>query len=329
MRILVDELQVRPLDLIKAVLRHMGPEFWIVSIYPFYISWVWASGEIFPGYDWLAINPTHAGLYLSTVGEWLARTWEFWAGIIVIGPLLGGGTVMYDDYYDRDVDPSNPRKRSMPFLKTATRPLTVLSSAVALFAAGLVLAALISWVFLAVAVVTLVLSLLYSTPPVRLKGRAGLDLLTNMVGFGVLCSLAGFSLERPLTEYPWLWLVPMVLGTGALYVPTTVVDIISDGRNGIQTIAVRLGIPRSIVLTMALLLLANAAILALGLGGYLYEPWVVYRVWPISVLELVPLVYLHRRPDLGKVLWVIFAMSTLMAIGTLLLALNHVGIWPG
>jgi hypothetical protein len=53
----------------------------------------------------------------------------------------------------------------------------------------------------------------------------------------------------------------------------------------------------------------------------------VDRLWQISVLEFAPLVYLYRRPDIGKVLWVIFGMSTLMAIGTLFLAFNHVGMW--
>jgi len=327
MRILVDEIRLRPVLYAKAMLRHMGPEFWIVAIYPFYISWVWGSGEILPNYGWLEETPMYAGIYGVTIWEWVARSWEWVAGLLVIGPLLGGGTVLYDDYFDREVDRDNPRKRTLMFLKPRAHSSAVMAVAIGLFAASLAIAALISAVFLALSAVIVLLSLIYSTPPLRLKGRGGLDLLTNMLGFGVLCSLAGFSIAAPLREYPWLWLVPMLLGTGALFVPTTLADVVSDGRNGVRTIAVALGVRRAIWLTIALLFLANVAILAFGAWGYLYSPWVVVRVWPISVLELVPLFYLLRRPDLDNVLNVIFGTSTLMAIGTLLLALNHVGIW--
>jgi chlorophyll synthase len=305
----------------------MGPEFWIVAVFPFYISWVWASGEIFPNYSWLEANPTQAGGYLAHVMEWTSRSWDFILGAVVIGPLLGGGTVLYDDFFDRDADRDNPRKSSLPFYKRPAKPSTILLSAMGIFVASLALAALISKVFLAISVLIIVLSLLYSTPPVRLKGRPGLDLATNMVGFGVLCSLAGFSLAAPLGEYPWLWLVPMVLGSGALYVPTTVADIYSDGKNGVTTTAVRLGIPRAMKVAILLLVLANVAILSLGLVDYLYSPGVSYRLWPMSILELLPFWYLLESQDIELVIKVLFITSSLMAIGTFLLALNHVGLW--
>ncbi len=327
MKLIVNEIRLYPAYYVRAVLRHMGPEFWIVAVFPFYISWIWASGEIFPAYSWLEENPTGAGSYLVTVHEWLKRTWEFWLGAIVIGPLLGGGTVLYDDFFDRDIDRDNPRKNTLPFQKAPARAGVILGSAVLLFVLSLVLAALISPVFFALSMVIVVLSLVYSTPPLRLKGRGGMDLATNMVGFGVVCSLAGFSIAAPISEYPWLWLVVMVLGTGALYVPTTVADIYSDGKNGVRTVAVKLGIPSSVKLSMVLLLLANIAIVALGLGNYLYDVEVLLWVWPFSVLEFVPLLYLLRRRDIDDVIKVLFALSSLMALGTFMLALNHVGIW--
>ena len=67
MQISIREVRLFPVDYIKAVFRHMGPEFWVVAVFPFYISWVWATGEIFPSYNWLEMNPTQAGSYLSHV----------------------------------------------------------------------------------------------------------------------------------------------------------------------------------------------------------------------------------------------------------------------
>ena len=215
----------------------------------------------------------------------------------------------------------------MPFYKWPTEPRVIGSSALALFLVSLALALLISPQFFAVSTCIVLLSIVYSTPPFRFKARGGMDLATNMVGFGILCSFAGYVIAAPLGDFPWLWLVVMVFGTGCLYVLTTIADMEADGRTGVRSVAVKLGLSGSIKLSMALLLVANVAVIGLGLAGYLYTPEVVLMVWPISVLEFVPLLYLLRREDTGSVLKVIFSTGSLMAFGTFLLALNHVGIW--
>jgi len=327
MKILVEEIRLYPLRYFKAVLRHMGPEFWIVATFPYYISWIWASGEIFPGLDWLENTPTVASTYLETFGLYMGQTWEFWLGAIVIGPLLGGGTVLYDDFFDHDIDKKNPRKSSLPFQKVQTRPRIILGSSGFLFVISLVLALLISPGFFVISALIVALSLLYSSPPFRFKGRGGLDLLTNMLGFGVLCSMAGHIIAAPIGEYPWLWLVPMIFGTGCLYILTTIADMRYDGDSNIQTIAVKLGLERAAEASMVLLFIANVAILSLGLNDYLYSPEVIHRVWPISILEFLPIIYLRITRNEDVILWVIFFTGSLMAIGTFLLALNHVGIW--
>ncbi len=324
---LPSETRQYPLKYARVILRHMGPEFWIVAVFPYYISWVWGSGEIFPGWDWLADNPTYAGQYWSHFVDYLGETWHFWLGAIVVGPLLGGGTVLYDDYFDREIDRENPRKSRLPFLKSPTSPGIIIGSAGLLFVLSLLLALMISVEFFLVAAAIVVLALLYSTSPIRFKARGGADLLTNMIGFGILCSLAGFVVAAPLSGYPWLWLIVMVFGIGSLYVLTTIADMEADGASGVPTTAVKLGLDKAVKLSMVLLLVANVAILLLGLMDYLYTPEVVYRVWPISILEFLPLFYLLRHRNTGVILWVIFATGSLMAVGTFLLALNHVGIW--
>ena len=327
MRLLSPETRQYPLRYVKAVLRHLGPEFWIVSIFPFYISWVWGSGEIFPGWEWLADNPTHAGQYWAHFVDYLREAWEFWLGIIIVGPLLGGGTVLYDDYYDAEIDRKNPRKERKPWYKAPATPFSVMSAAVFLFVASLILSTTINPQFFAISTAIIVLALLYSTPLVRLKARGGMDLVTNMIGFGALCSFAGFVVAAPLAEYPWLWQVTMLAGMGTLYVLTTIADMEADGESGVPTIAVKLGFEGAVKLAMVLLLVANISILSLGLMDYLYSPEVVFLVWPISILEFLPLMYMLYHRDIDVIMWVIFATGSLMAIGTLLLALNHVGIW--
>lgn len=321
------EIRLYPLLYARAVLRHMGPEFWIVAIYPLYVSWVWASGAMLPNLGWLEDNPAGPGTYLAHVWGWLVRSRGFVAAIVVVGPLLGGATVLFDDYFDLELDRVNPRKNRLPFLKLPASPRLILASAVALFALSLLLAATVGAAFLAVVALICAVSVLYSMPPVRLKGRGGLDLLANVMGFGVLCSIAGWAMVRPVWEYPWAWLLPMALGTAALYIPTTVADAEFDGGNGVRTIAIRLGPGRAMRLGIAFLVAANAAILGLGAAGYLYSPRAVMWLWPLSALEVVPMLAVRDRHDLSSILRAIFISSSLMAIGTFMLMLDHVGLW--
>lgn len=327
MELSTKEIRLYPHSYLKAILRHMGPEFWIVATFPYYISWVWGSGEIFPGLAWLEDNPTQAGSYLATFAAYMGQTWRFWLGAIVIGPVLGGATVLYDDYFDRELDRLNPRKNSYPFHKAPFRSDVILNSSLFLFALSLFLAVVISTAFFVIIAPLALMSILYSAPPVRLKARGGWDLATNMLGFGVLCSLGGFILSAPISDYPWAWLSVMILGTGTLYILTTIVDMEADSLGRVPTIAVKLGMVKALDLAIVLLMGANAIILSMSLAGYLFSPGVALWVWPISVAEFIPLLHLRQTRDKDKSLWTIFAVGSLMAIGTFLLALNHVGIW--
>src|SRR5439155_1263038 len=83
------------------------------------------------------------------------------------------------------------------------------------------------------------LSFAYSVPGIHWKGVAGMDLLTNMVGFGVLCPLSGWVLIRPVESAPWWFIGTIALFLGALYAPTTASDYAADRAFGIRTLAVR------------------------------------------------------------------------------------------
>src|SRR5205823_9272498 len=74
-----------------------------------------------------------------------------------------------------------------------------------------------------------------------------MDRLTIMVGFGVLCPLAGWSLLRPIEMAPWWYIATMALFLGALYAPTTASDAAADQSFGIRTMAVRIGVQRTLL----------------------------------------------------------------------------------
>ena len=83
---------------------------------------------------------------------------------------------------------------------------------------------LVSPLFALLVGICIILSLSYSTPPVRLKNRAGIDVVTNLVGSGLLCSIAGWIVVKPLLLYPYIWGVASMAGVAAIYIPTTIND---------------------------------------------------------------------------------------------------------
>src|SRR5207244_7936219 len=78
--------------------------------------------------------------------------------------------------------------------------------------------------FLVLTILIIALSFAYSVPGIHWKGVAGMDLLTNIVGFGVLCPLSGWVLLRPIESAPWWFIGTMPLLISSLYSRATVAD---------------------------------------------------------------------------------------------------------
>src|SRR5205807_1819516 len=247
------ELRVSPSDLTELIVSLGGVKFWIVAIAPLYIGWVLAQP---PGVRHLFIDDLRVVL-----------------GIIVIGPLLGTFTLLLNVYSDMETtDRVNPRKKYVQVVEELIgqglmERETLLLASLGFAATALVLAAYISrtlvqyrpadaggsftalfgtYGFLVLTVLIILLSIAYSLPRVYWKGVAGMDLVTNMVGFGVLCPLCGWVLLRPIEQAPWWFIGTIALFLGALYVPTTASDYSADQAFNIRTLAVRLGVPRTL-----------------------------------------------------------------------------------
>src|SRR2546425_391536 len=134
--------------------------------------------------------------------------------MIVVGPLLGTFTLLLNVYHDMGTtDRVNPRKKYVQVVEELIgeglmERDTLLLAAFGFAAMGLVLAAYVSGSlvryspadgggpftsfvgtqgFLVPTILIIALSFAYSVPGIHWKGVAGMDLLTNMVGFGVLC----------------------------------------------------------------------------------------------------------------------------------------------
>jgi 4-hydroxybenzoate polyprenyltransferase len=98
----------------------------------------------------------------------------------------------------------------------------------------------------------LILSLVYSLPPIRLCARPFLDLAANAVGYGGIAFLCGYlsfgastasGIERSL---PWALLV------GATFLHTAILDVDGDRATGKATTAVLIGARPAALLALVL-----------------------------------------------------------------------------
>lgn len=128
---------------------------------------------------------------------------------------------------------------------------------------------------------SLILSILYSVPPVRLKARAGYDMMVNCAGYGGITFLAGAAATTRPLDAAVLW-----AGTGfavlfaSIYPLTQIYQMEDDARQGIRTLAVRLGRRGSLILATAA---AAVALSCLALGIMARHPGTPLR----AVLPLV------------------------------------------
>jgi chlorophyll synthase len=330
------EIRVSPSDLTELIVSLGGVKFWIVAVAPLYIGWV------------LAQPAATRHLFVDDLRVVL--------GILVVGPLLGTFTLLLNVYYDMGTtDRVNPRKKYVQVVEELVgeglmERDTLLLAAFGFAAMGLVLAAYLSQAlvqyapsegigplsaaigrfgFLLVTVLMTFLSVAYSSPRVHWKGVAGLDLLTNMVGFGVLCPLAGWSLLRPIESAPWWFIGTIALFLGALYAPTTASDAAADQTFGIRTLAVRLGVRRTL-LAGFVLQVASVALLGVGWALRLF-PFdgpahaAMTELWPFLGLQIVFYAIFSRRATVGRIWALLLMLSILQGLGVILMLWRFVG----
>lgn len=187
--------------------------------------------------------------------------------------LMMGGTYILNQIVDRETDKIN---RKNFFI--ADGHISVSSAIIQMFALygitlGVVL--ILSWynwfpggmLYFSFFLVSLLMGIAYSLPPVRLSARPGLDMLANAVGYGFLNFTIGYL---SLTGWSWNIVVisiPLSLIGLAGFGATTIADIPGDIREGKKTIGVRLGEKKTYYLSIFLFVLA--AVISLLIDNYI------------------------------------------------------------
>jgi 4-hydroxybenzoate polyprenyltransferase len=181
-------------------------------------------------------------------------------GVVLWVVFLNGGTLAINSAFDNDEGDIGYLKRPPP------PPRHLLALSLVLLIAGQMLALLLPLEFFWAYAVCFLLSVLYSVPPFRLKAVAGADWLINMWGFGTLTPYAGWAATGiPLTNWGLILLLAFCPLFAGLYPLTQLYQFEEDQRRGDRTLALRLGMQRSLDLALGMTVVA---FLLFGWAGY-------------------------------------------------------------
>jgi 4-hydroxybenzoate polyprenyltransferase len=182
------------------------------------------------------------------------------AGIVAWVVGLNGGTLAINSAFDEDEgDIAYLREPPPP-------PAHLFVFGLGLMIAGQLVALLLPRPYALAYAFCFALSVLYSVPPFRLKSVAGADWLINMWGFGTLTPFAGWAATgMPLDPARGLVLLAFCPLFAALYPLTQLYQMDEDLRRGDRTLAIRLGLARSLQVAAAATVVAFALFVAAGL----------------------------------------------------------------
>ena len=213
------------------------------------------------------------------------RVGEALLGLALWVICLNGGTLAFNSAYDRDVG-------DVAYLRQPPPPPRHLAA----FGLGLMLLGLFAAFALPVGyriayAICLVLSVLYSAPPIRLKAVPGADWVINMWGFGTLTPYAGWAATGiPISLASGLVLLGFCPLFAAFYPLTQIYQFEEDSLRGDRTLARSLGVKRSLIVS---LVSVGAAFGLFGVAGKLagWGPagswrWVVLGLCAVSWLTL-------------------------------------------
>jgi 4-hydroxybenzoate polyprenyltransferase len=198
-------------------------------------------------------------------------------GIMLWVICLNGGTLALNSAYDRD-------EADVAYLRQPPTPPSHLAGfGLALMFAGFLGSFLLPPGYRMAYALCLVLSVLYSVPPVRLKAVPGADWIINMVGFGTLTPYAGWaSTGVPVGPVGTLVLLGFCPLFAALYPLTQIYQFEEDARRGDRTLARTLGARHSLRVAVAACLTSFSLFGVAGLraGWSSGESW---RWWLLVV----------------------------------------------
>jgi len=173
--------------------------------------------------------------------------------------LLMGAVYILNQITDSQTDEINDKLYLIPhgYLKKNILKLQIIF----LISIGIILLAFIrySLAYTILILLSIIMGIIYSVPPIRLKGKPILDLITNASGFGLVAFAVGWTIKSDFSKELILDSLPYFLCVSSAFINTTIPDISGDIHNGDVTTGVFLGVRKSCFFSTFILILAIIA----------------------------------------------------------------------
>lgn len=232
-------------------------------------------------------------------------------GALMCGPLGTGFSQSINDYYDREIDAINDPDRPIP--------------------AGLVSLneARQNWIFLGgttflvsllfgnplipvLAVLGLILSVIYSMPPIKLKKHFFLGPPAVGLGYVSMSWLAGHLIFAPLTwESVIVAWINGSLAAGLLFL-NDIKSVEGDRLHGMQSLAVAIGVHKTLIIAYLTINLSEALLMVLALMWGYY--WVAAFIFLSIVVPIYNQIKLYQEPNQKNYVRYLLASNPFVAL---------------
>lgn len=217
--------------------------------------------------------------------------------IIVCTAFVICGYNSFNAIFDVSIDRINKPHR--PLARGTIKVKHALYSTLGFFLISIIIATQINIIFLYVIIAAIFLSILYSIPPIYLKGRAGLGTVTATGLYAIFFPLAGWAAHpaNPLPLNLIFYLFVFGFGIGIL---KDFEDRIGDSIHKVHTILGELGYSRTLILSASLAISANVILLILVLTNMVSARYLLATAFTVPILINLYVLYKKRDIEEGK-----------------------------
>ncbi|WP_298403912.1 (bacterio)chlorophyll synthase [uncultured Chloroflexus sp.] len=237
--------------------------------------------------------------------------WLILLGALMTGPLGTGFSQSINDYFDRELDAINDPQRPIPAgivtLNEARWNWIVLGTATMLVSLVFGQPLIVFFAF-----VGIVLSVIYSMPPIKLKKHFWLGPPAVGLGYVSMSWMAGHLIFAPLTwQSVVVALINGGLAAGLLFL-NDIKSVEGDRRLGLKSLTVAIGVKRTLIVAYATIngFEAMLMILALVWGQY----WVAAFILLALVVPIYNQIKLYREPNQQNYVRYLLASNPFVAL---------------
>ncbi len=255
---------------------------------------------------------------IASSGQANAFQWEngrHWGlallGALMIGPLGTGFSQSINDYYDRDIDAINDPSRPIPagLVSLAGARMNWLILGTSSFLISLLFGNLI---ITSLAVFGIILSVIYSVPPIKLKKHYWLGPPAVGVGYVSISWMAGHLIFAPIT---WQSIMAACINgglTAGLLLLNDIKSVEGDRQHGLQSLAVAIGVKKTLIVAYGVIngFEALLMVLAITWGSY----WVAAFIFFALMAPIYSQIKLYREPNHKNFMRYLLASNPFVAL---------------